>query len=114
MFIAASYSYGIDIIIGWYSTRPINTSTKKCRKNIHACRVLAFFSCPNYGYIFCPLLFQDPSLLYLIRIRGVTWQALLSLPHYRVRAFALVARDCVTCHVQNFREVTFPRVHASK
>ena len=92
--------------IGWYSTRPINTSTKKCRKNIHACcyyyflthlRVLSYFLSTTLS----------SSLPFVTHIRGVTWQAILFFPHYR--AYLRSNREKLTIH--HFLEVSFPRVH---
>ena len=73
--------------IDWHSTQPINPHAPKCRKYIHSC--LRVFSVPSTR-IFSALLCQAPSLSYLIS--GVRWHALLSLPHYRTRAFVSIAR----------------------
>ena len=57
-------------IIGWYSTQPINTRTKRCRKYVHS--FLRFF----FFFFFCPILayFQrmtlSSSLPFVTHIRG--------------------------------------------
>ena len=74
---------------GWIATalnRSIHTHPK-CRKYVHSC--LRVFSVPSTR-IFSALVCQAPSLSYLIS--GVTWHALLSLPHYQERAFVSIAR----------------------
>ena len=67
--------------------RSIHTRNKKCGKYINSC--LRVFSVSS-THIFSAWLCQGPSLSYLIP--GVTWHALLSLLHYRARAFVLIAR----------------------
>ena len=65
----------------------VHPRTKKCRKYIYSrLRVFSVL----YTRIFSALLCQGSSLSCLIS--GVTWHALLSLPHYRARAFVLIAR----------------------
>ena len=73
--------------IDWHSTQPINPHAPKCRKYIHSC--LRVLSVPSTR-IFSALLCQAPSLSYLIS--RVARHALLSLSHYRARAFVLIAR----------------------
>ena len=72
----------------WLIQHPTDQYThQKCRKYIHSC--LRVFSVPSTR-IFSALACPAPSISYLIP--GVTCYALFSLPHYRARAFVVIAR----------------------
>ena len=80
------YCYGLA---GTAPNRSIHTRTKKCRKYINSWLHACFFW-PNYPHF--QRITLSSSLPFSYLISGVTWHALLSLLHYRARAFVLIAR----------------------
>ena len=79
-------------------SRPNDTTTKKCRKNVLAL-IIIFLSTT-----------LSSSLPPVAHIRGVTWQALLSFPHYS----HCLRSNREKLHVQNFHEISSmqPSTHA--
>ena len=80
--------------IGRYSTRPIDTSSKKFGENISC--LLLLLRCPMYAYLLSTTL--PSSLPVVTHNRGATWQSLLFLPHYRA-CLRAIREKLHVCHM---------------
>ena len=75
---------GVDIVMDyyyWMVQRPTDQCAHQKVQGIHSCMLLAFFFSVLSSCICCAWICRAPSLS--LFISGVTWHALLALPHYR-------------------------------